>query len=892
MQAQSTSLSPRAALTLSDILLGKCATEKVQAIVMVPAGTDRKAFDAYDVEVNTVTGKMMTVRIPIKQFEQLVASGLCTYIDVAQQVHPYLDRTRNNLGIDYIHQGLNLPQGYDGSGVVVGVIDRGFEYGHPSFYDSTGTTLRIKRVWQQGDSSGVPPATFSYGREYSTQADILAAVTDDPAHGHGSHTAGIAAGCGAPDAHGRHYCGMAPAADIVLVGCNMQEAGIIDGIRYIHEYARSVGKPCVINISLGTAIGPHDGLGVFEMMMESYLHSPALDSLAVVVSAGNSGNTANHLHKQFSETDTVVRTFMRDLIYTDYNTTIDCWGDVGDSFSVSLAMYKIITDISNHTFFAELPPVPSTIDSVYTYQLANEDDSVYTCQFSVVHASPFNQRPEILVNISKAGRSAANDIFTLTIKSHSANVHVWSDEEDFFDGGDTDFVTGDTDYLINGVGANTDAVISVGCYATRTGQENGTILDRQSEGEISQFSSHGPTCDGRTKPDIAAPGQVLVSSVNTPYLSEYPSRYLYDSTTFNGQTYYYVLMQGTSMSSPTTAGVVALWMQNNPSLNVDSVRTLLQTTAIHDSFTGDIPETGSNIWGWGKLNAFGGLATTVPMYRLNAFTEDYVKGYVSGQGCHPQGQHTIVATEREGYAFLQWNDGVTDNPRVIDLTSDTTFTAYFDSAPCDTIQQFPWEASLTEGSINCWDNFGITGWITAPTDGMISVGTTGRCNNWLISPYVLVAPHTSLFYACTGTLSDSMAVVAITDDGDTTILADELYTAISSGEDAVDLTPYAGRVVRLGFHHHASGAYGILQLHSARIDYVEGIDGVDLPNFSVVTSGLQVTISGAPEGPMSIYDILGRRVLASPTANSTFRLPATGVYIIRIGELCRKMVVR
>lgn len=43
---------------------------------------------------------------------------------------------------------------------------------------------------------------------------------------------------------------------------------------------------------------------------------------------------------------------------------------------------------------------------------------------------------------------------------------------------------------------------------------------------------------------------------------------------------------------------------------------------------------------------------------------------------------------------------------------------------------------------------------------------------------------------------------------------------------------------------------------------------------------------------MSIYDILGRRVLASPTANSTFLLPATGVYIIRIGELCRKMVVR
>jgi len=37
-----------------------------------------------------------------------------------------MDNVRENLGIDRIHLGLNLPQGFDGSGVVVGVIDLGF----------------------------------------------------------------------------------------------------------------------------------------------------------------------------------------------------------------------------------------------------------------------------------------------------------------------------------------------------------------------------------------------------------------------------------------------------------------------------------------------------------------------------------------------------------------------------------------------------------------------------------------------------------------------------------------------------------------------------------------------------------------------------------------------
>jgi hypothetical protein len=40
----------------------------------------------------------------------------------------------------------------------------------------------------------------------------------------------------------------------------------------------------------------------------------------------------------------------------------------------------------------------------------------------------------------------------------------------------------------------------------------------------------------------------------------------------------------------------------------------------------------------------------------------------------------IEATTNSGYRFVQWNDGITDNPRTITVTQDTTFTAIFNVA--------------------------------------------------------------------------------------------------------------------------------------------------------------------------------------------------------------------
>ena len=54
-------------------------------------------------------------------------------------------------------------------------------------------------------------------------------------------------------------------------------------------------------------------------------------------------------------------------------------------------------------------------------------------------------------------------------------------------------------------------------------------------------------------------------------------------------------------------------------------------------------------------------------------------GTVSGSGEYAFGTvATITATPNEGYRFVSWNDGNTDNPRTITVTEDATYISTFE----------------------------------------------------------------------------------------------------------------------------------------------------------------------------------------------------------------------
>ena len=84
-------------------------------------------------------------------------------VDLASKAVPHLERARVGTRVDSVHTGLGLAQPFHGEGVLIGVLDWGFDYTHPNFYDTTLTSTRIRGAWDQYRQSGPAPAGFDYG---------------------------------------------------------------------------------------------------------------------------------------------------------------------------------------------------------------------------------------------------------------------------------------------------------------------------------------------------------------------------------------------------------------------------------------------------------------------------------------------------------------------------------------------------------------------------------------------------------------------------------------------------------------------------------------------------------------------------------------------------------
>ena len=170
--------------------------------------------------------------------------------------------------------------GNAGTNIILGEVDTGIDWTSSDFKNPDGTT-RILNIWDQ-NVPGTPPASFSYGTEWTAAQINAGTCTHHDIYGHGTHVMGTAAGNGSATGNGQpafQFMGMAPRADIIVVATDFTTASILDGVNYIFQKAAAAGKNAVVNLSLGTQYGAHDGSEVFDTAIDAMTRLGLLGSI-------------------------------------------------------------------------------------------------------------------------------------------------------------------------------------------------------------------------------------------------------------------------------------------------------------------------------------------------------------------------------------------------------------------------------------------------------------------------------------------------------------------------------------------------------------------------------------------------------------------------------------
>jgi minor extracellular serine protease Vpr len=570
------------------------------------------------------SGKVHTALVPVDKIREVAAYPALKYLEIGEKQYLSMDSAKSATGVNKVHRGLSpLNMAYTGMDVVVGVIDRGVDVTHPNFYDTTGMgNYRIKRFWKQYDNTGVPPSGYAYGSEFTTEGAILASRTDDSSNSgdgnHGTHTTGIAAGAGGFS--GSPYKGVAYESDIVIVTGFFGGPEVGDAIKYIQDYAASVGKPCVINMSFGGQGGPHDGSSLGNQFEDSATGPGKL----LVRAAGNDGLFPKYFHHDFTMNDTLAKTFMAFLYAPSQSKSngagvVYAYGQPNQNFSIRFLLFNSATEQYEDVFPAK---IPATITFSGSYTLIGSNNVAVDIQFES-GIDPLSNKPSIAFLVNNSGQPDGVRKVLVEVTGYNTSVQMWGQlnfSSAYFtnNGFFYQVYGGSTDHTAGNEVCGHSGAIAVGSYTSKNSwmplnnipQELTGGFNMAPIGAIAPNSSVGPTGDGRTKPDITAPGNIVASSVN----SFSPSYDAFDNNTVhaitqNNKNWYFAMMSGTSMASPMVTGILALWLQQNPNLTREQAIAKMKATAITDNFTGAIPSNGSNTWGWGKINAFAGLVT-------------------------------------------------------------------------------------------------------------------------------------------------------------------------------------------------------------------------------------------------------------------------------------------
>ena len=544
----------------------RSADENIHAIVRLcdEADLDRLAAD-YGVAFNVVTGNLATAVIPMRSLVAFAEDADVENVDAGNTVRAMTGLAREYSQVDALHGGLpDFPRSFTGKGVLIGVIDTGFDFMHPAFRDAEGNS-RIIHVWDQSGRNGNTPS-MGYGVVFDTPELIRSAAHDVSRDTHGTHVAAIAA------SSADVYKGMAPESDIVIVATDKSASGIIDALAYLLDYAEKEKKPMAINLSMGTVIGFKDGTDPIASMIDELLDKSGKKCL-MAIAAGNEGHRNSTIVTEATGQGEVINTSFTPPSHMRENIFIGC--STTSAFQVTLSL------VGSDGVAFETSISSDVSESVSHENITGEKD------YSLVTLSPMKDADGLQrgVSVNLYAPLKEGQKWKLVVTGAAGKYIACCDYGEFDNGSNASTMAATACGKIP---------ISVGAYVSRDKFTNLQGMERSSDwtvGERYPLSGMGPTFDGRDKPDVLAPGAHIISAINNYAASYNVNRedlaYTEVDALIPGRTNYWGAMCGTSMATPVVTGIMALWLQANPRLDFDHVRKLIGSPGSHiDAKTG------------------------------------------------------------------------------------------------------------------------------------------------------------------------------------------------------------------------------------------------------------------------------------------------------------------
>jgi hypothetical protein len=594
----------------------------------------------------------MVARLPASNLEAALELPFVKQMDSAER----RNQAMNNNAVRSVKANLIWETGFRGDGVKIGILDSGIDTSY------AGTDL---------------PENFEY-KDYSA----FPALDNDVANkitGHGTHVAATALGRGvlsagkSDDYNGPGtFAGIAPGASLsfLKIGndstASANDAQIIAAI----DAAVNIYHVNVLSMSYGGWDAHHDGTSALEQKVDW-----AYDQgVPFFLSAGNEANGKKHwkgtvgANAESNFIEIAVSNAGTNDTKLRFNLV---WSDGANRNNLSLRYYDNAKNPIADVVFLPTTESPKGTESQYSY-----------------------------TNFYTPGGNSTYYLKIINSSGQAQECHIYDDWSNLEEGNsNVSFTEADPSYTI-GSPASADFGFAVGAYVSRDisydYQGNYWTNTGYVNDSLALFSSQGPRMDGLIKPDITAPGSMLLSLRDKDVYTT-PNRFWVDNDGIlgEGEANYY-RMHGTSMACPVAAGCAALYLQQKSDATPREIYDAFKNFANNNGLT-DLP---NNKWGAGKLN----IANVFNLVELLSPPDEF-------QGISPYPtlfwarktdalSYNVQVSETENFSSIVRNITGVDTTHVVveDLKFNTTY--YWRVQSVGTTGSSGWSApwSFTTGS--------------------------------------------------------------------------------------------------------------------------------------------------------------------------------------------------